>query len=43
VDEIFEQIITKYIFDGDSATIGETFRKYLTIDQITKILEGEYE
>ena len=44
MDEItFEQIFHKYFFDADSFTIGETFRQYLTIYQIEKIVEGENE
>jgi hypothetical protein len=43
VDDIFEETLTYFIFDADNYTIEKSFRGFLTINDITRIVEGEYE
>jgi hypothetical protein len=40
---VVEQVFSRYIFDGDNALKGETLRLYLTINDIERMIEGEYE
>lgn len=43
MDDFVEQILSRYIFDGDNYIVGKNFRRYLTVYDIERMIEGEYE
>jgi hypothetical protein len=43
VDATIEQVFSYFIFDADHYTKDQSLRAYITITDITRLLEGEYE